>query len=84
VFFLVWDLTFPAFQPWYLAWLLPFVVAENDARWQRLVAVYAALTVLTWAAPVDPFSTMVVNGYVVWKAVKLARSRDAAPAVVAG
>jgi hypothetical protein len=74
VFLLAWDMTIPTFQPWYVSWLLPFAVAEQDPRWRRLVGIYAFGSVLTWAAPIDPFSTMAVNGYVVWQMAKLRRA----------
>jgi alpha-1,6-mannosyltransferase len=55
----------PWFQPWYATWLLPLVVLEVDERWQRLVAFYAVITVIQWAAPFDPVSTVIGNAVIV-------------------
>ena len=75
VFLLAWDLTIPTFQPWYVCWLFPFAVVETDARWRRLIGVYGVWTVLQWAAPIDPFTTMAVNAYVIWRVAKLGAFR---------
>jgi hypothetical protein len=85
VFLLVWDMTVPPFETWYVTWLFPLAVAETDARWQKLVFVYGALSVLEWTGPVDPFSTMGVNLYVVWRMSKLLRAggSEAPPAGLA-
>ncbi len=77
LFLLAWDLTIPAFQPWYVSWLFPFAVAETDPRWRRLVGAYAIWTVLQWAAPIDPFTTVAVDAYVIWQAVRLLRGGGA-------
>jgi hypothetical protein len=66
VLFLAYCLTTPWFQPWYATWLLPLAVAERDGRLRRVVAAYAALTVVQWGMPLDPVSTVAVNGAVAW------------------
>lgn len=59
-----WFLLTPWFQPWYATWLLPLALLEEDPRWQRLVAVYGVLTVVQWAAPLDPVTTVAGNAWV--------------------
>jgi hypothetical protein len=77
LFLLAWDLTIPSFQTWYVTWLFPFAVAEPDPRWQRLICVYGVWSAIEWAAPIDPYTTMAVNAYVIWQAAKLLRTGDA-------
>jgi hypothetical protein len=80
VLFLAYCLTTPWFQPWYATWLLPLAVAERDARLRRVVAAYAALTVVQWGLPLDPVSTVAVNGAVAWAWWRGARATAASPA----
>jgi hypothetical protein len=81
VFLFAWDLTIPVFQTWYVTWLVPLAVGltgtGDDERLRRVVVVYAALSVLEWTGPIDPFSTMAVNAWVVWRLVRIARRRAA-------
>ena len=74
LFFLAWDLTVPLFQPWYTTWLLPLAIADRDPRWQRLIALFCTLSVLQWAAPLDPVTSVAIDGWVVWEAARLLRS----------
>jgi alpha-1,6-mannosyltransferase len=79
VLFLAYDLTAPWFQPWYATWLLPLAAVEREPALRRTVALYAVLTVVQWAAPLDPVSTVAVNA---WTALALYRARRAPPAPV--
>ncbi|MFL5273877.1 MAG: hypothetical protein ACJ79E_17610 [Anaeromyxobacteraceae bacterium] len=83
VLFLAYCLTTPWFQPWYATWLLPLAVAERDARLRRIVAAYAALTVVQWGLPLDPVSTVAVNGAVAWAWWRGARAASASADVPA-
>jgi alpha-1,6-mannosyltransferase len=79
VLFLAYDLSAPWFQPWYATWLLPLAAVERDPGLRRIVSVYTVLTVVQWALPLDPFSTVAVNVWTVWA---LFRSRRAGAAPV--
>ena len=61
-------LTAPWFQPWYVTWMLPFLIVETDARWRRFIAVFAVITVAQWALPLDPITTVVGN---IWAAARM-------------
>jgi hypothetical protein len=61
VILLGYFLTTPWFEPWYATWLLPLCLLERDPRWQRLVARYAVLSVVQYALPLDPYSTVIGN-----------------------
>ncbi|HEX4383570.1 MAG TPA: hypothetical protein VH083_11490 [Myxococcales bacterium] len=74
LFLLVWDLTVPLFQTWYISWLFPLALRLADKRWLRLVALYGTFSVLQWAVQLDPLTTVVINGWVVWQMVRLLRS----------
>jgi hypothetical protein len=73
VIFLGYFLMTPWFEPWYATWLLPLCLLERDPRWQRLVARYAVLSVVQYALPLDPFTTVIGNiwithqGWRVWR-----------------
>jgi hypothetical protein len=60
-------LTTPWFQPWYVTWLIPLLAVEEDAALVRLIAAYGIATVVLWAAPLDPVTTVLVNGWVAWR-----------------
>jgi alpha-1,6-mannosyltransferase len=83
LFLFVWDLTVPVFQTWYVTWLIPLAVALDDERLRRVIFFYAALSVLEWTGPIDPFSTMGVNAWVIWQLVRVARAPALAPPVAA-
>jgi len=68
VFLLALYLTTPWFQPWYVLWALPFLLVEPDRRWRSFLSLYAVVTVVQWAAPLDPFTTVAGN---VWAAMHL-------------
>ena len=79
-------LTTPWFQPWYAVWLLPLAAAERDLRWQRAVAGYTLITVVQWALPLDPFTTLVGNAWVLrelWHLRRVPVLLDEAPAAAA-
>jgi hypothetical protein len=61
VIFLGYFLTTPWFEPWYATWLLPLCLLERDPRWQRLVARYAVISVVQYALPFDPYTTVIGN-----------------------
>jgi hypothetical protein len=81
LFLLAWDMTVPLFQSWYVAWLFPLALADPDRRWLRLVAIYGIFSVLQWTAQADPLSTVVLDGWVVWQAVRLLRTAGPANAL---
>ena len=81
VFMLAWDMTVPLFQSWYIAWLFPLALGLPDRRWLRLVAIYGICSVLQWTLQADPLSTVVIDAWVVWQAVKLVRTEAAGPAI---
>jgi hypothetical protein len=60
-FFLLYDLiASPWFQPWYATWLLPLaLLLGREAR--GLVAGYTVWTVVQYALPIDPVSTVAIN-----------------------
>lgn len=79
---LVWLLAYllvasPFVLPWYLTWVLPLALVEADARWQRLVAFYSALTLVAWCADVPELQAAVVNTWVLVLAAQWWRRRRA-------
>jgi hypothetical protein len=76
VIFLGYFLTTPWFEPWYATWLLPLCLLERDPRWQRLVARYAVISVVQYALPLDPYTTVIGNlwiahqGWRLWRGAK--------------
>jgi hypothetical protein len=64
VVFLGYFLTTPWFEPWYATWLLPLCLLERDPRWQRLVARYAVISVVLYAVPLDPLTTVTGNVWI--------------------
>jgi len=74
-------LTVPWFQPWYVLWIGPFLIIEPDARWRRFIAQFMIVTVVQWAAPLDPFTTVIGNIWAasrMWSLVQDARERSVA------
>jgi hypothetical protein len=58
LFLMALYLTAPWFQPWYVCWGLPLLLVEPDPQWRRFFALFAAVTVAQWAAPLDPVTTV--------------------------
>ena len=78
LFLLVGDLfTQVWFQPWYITWLLALALGHPDGRWLRLMALYAALTLVTYILPIDPLDTVLIDLYIGWRVLQLARTPDA-------
>lgn len=73
LFLLALFLTTPWFQPWYVAWGLPLLLLEPDARWRRFFARYAVVTVCLWAAPLDPVTNVLADGWAAWRIWRLTR-----------
>ena len=74
-------LTVPWFQPWYVLWIGPFLIIEPDARWRRFIAQFMIVTVVQWAAPLDPFTTVIGNIWAasrMWSLVQDVRERSVA------
>ena len=67
VILLGYFLTTPWFEPWYATWLLPLCLLERDPRWQRLVARYAVISVVQYALPLDPFTTVIGNLWIAYQ-----------------
>lgn len=82
LFFLVWDLTVPLFQPWYISWLFPLALFDPDRRWLRLVALFGIFSVVQWIVQLDPLSSVVIDGWVLVHAARLLRSAPAQPDAV--
>ncbi|HEX7624806.1 MAG TPA: hypothetical protein VF400_14615 [Anaeromyxobacteraceae bacterium] len=61
-------LTAPWFQPWYPCWAMPLLVVEPSPRWRRFVALFGVVTVVQWALPLDPVSTVAAD---LWAAARL-------------
>jgi alpha-1,6-mannosyltransferase len=61
------------FQPWYITWLFPLAITLPDRKWLSLVARYAALTFITYAAPIDPISNAAVDLYIGWRVIVMQR-----------
>ncbi|HWE22811.1 MAG TPA: hypothetical protein VG496_02610 [Myxococcales bacterium] len=62
VFFLLYDLiAAPWFQSWYMLWVLPLALADEDERWRTLVAVYSVLLLVQYGIPLDPVTYLVIN-----------------------
>jgi hypothetical protein len=74
LFLLAWDLTVPLFQTWYISWLFPLALGLEDRRWLRLVGLYGTFSVLQWTVQLDPLTTVAIDGWVAWQAVRLLRS----------
>ena len=74
LFFLAWDLTVPLFQPWYATWLLPLAIPDRDPRWQRLIGLFCTLSVVEWGLQTDPVTTVALQAWVAWQAIRLLRS----------
>jgi alpha-1,6-mannosyltransferase len=75
--FFAFFLTTPWFQPWYATWLLPFGLVEHDPGWQRLIFVFAVISVIQWALPLDPLTTVIGNAYVArefWRQLRTPKS----------
>jgi len=70
LFLLALYLTTPWFQPWYLCWGLPLLLLEPDQEWRRFFALFSVVTVVQWAAPLDPVTTVVGN---LWAASRIWR-----------
>ena len=82
VFFLLYDLiAAPWFQSWYMLWLLPLALAEEDERWRTLVAVYSVLALVQYGLPLDPVTYLVINIVVLRMLYPLLRSSPAAEAL---
>jgi len=78
VFFLLYDLiAAPWFQSWYVLWLLPLGLAEDDARWRRLIGVYSVLSLVQYGLTLDPVTYLVINGVVLRMLYPLLRSPPA-------
>lgn len=73
VILLSYFLTTPWFQPWYASWLLPLCLLERDPRWQRLVARYAVISVVQYALPLDPYTTVLGNLWIAYQGWRLRR-----------
>ncbi len=87
VFFLLYDLiAAPWFQSWYMLWLLPLALAEEDERWRTLIAVYSVLSLVQYGVPLDPVTYLVIDVLVLRMLYPLLRSAPAprAAAVEAG
>jgi len=65
--YLAWCLTTPWFQPWYATWLLPLGAADPDPRRRRLIALYGVISVVQWAVPLDPVTTVAGNAFIAWQ-----------------
>lgn len=75
LFFLFNDLVSLAwFQPWYVTWLFPLALVHPDARWLRLISVYAVLTLVAYVLPLDPLTNVAVDVYIGWRVMKLVRA----------
>ena len=84
VFFLLYDLiAAPWFQSWYMLWLLPLALAEEDERWRTLVAVYSVLALVQYGLTLDPVTYVVINIVVLRMLYPLLRSSPAAEALEA-
>jgi hypothetical protein len=85
VFLLVGDLfTQVWFQPWYITWLLALSLGHPDRRWLRLIAVYAALTLVTYIVPIDPLDNVLIDLFIGWQALALVRRPAADPVLLLG
>jgi len=76
VFLFTMYLTVPWFQPWYVAWALPFLIVEPDPQWRRFVALFAVITVAQWALPLDPVTNVVADAWAAWRILRLLRGAD--------
>jgi hypothetical protein len=78
VFFLLYDLiAAPWFQSWYMLWLLPLALAEEDSRWRWTIAVYSVLLLVQYGLPLDPVTYLVINVVVLRMLYPLLRSTPA-------
>jgi alpha-1,6-mannosyltransferase len=77
LFLLVGDLfTQVWFQPWYITWLLALALGHPDGRWLRLMALYAALTLVTYIVPIDPLDNVIIDFYIGWRLLALVRTPE--------
>lgn len=75
LFLLVLYLTTPWFQPWYVTWALPFLLVEPDPDWRRFLALFSVVTVVQWAAPLDPVTTVAGDLWAAHRLWRLLRPR---------
>ena len=61
----------PWFQPWYVTWLLPLALVDNDAHWQNLTALYSSLTPIQYVLSADPLTTIAINIIVLRKLISM-------------
>lgn len=64
-------LSAPWFQPWYLVWVLPFLIVEPDPLWRRFIALFAVVTVAQWSLPLDPITSVLADGWAAWQIWRL-------------
>jgi hypothetical protein len=76
-------LTAPWFQPWYVTWALPLLLVEPSAQWRRFVAVFSVVTVVQWAAPLDPVTTVAGDLWAAYRIWSLVRGDAREPAAYA-
>jgi hypothetical protein len=62
VFFLLYGLiAAPWWQSWYVLWLLPLALADEDDRFRQVIAVYCVLSLVQYGIPLDPVTYLVIN-----------------------
>jgi hypothetical protein len=83
LFLLALYLTAPWFQPWYVTWALPLLLVEPSAQWRRFVAVFSVVTVVQWAAPLDPVTTVAGDLWAAYRIWSLVRRDAREPAAYA-
>ncbi|MSP62363.1 MAG: DUF2029 domain-containing protein [Myxococcales bacterium] len=71
---IVYCLVTPWFQPWYATWILPLAMVDGDPRWRRLCALYTALSIVQYALPIDPVSSVAIHAVAAWRLRDLLRA----------
>jgi hypothetical protein len=83
LFLLALYLTTPWFQPWYLCWGLPLLLLEPSQDWRRFFALFSVVTVVQWAAPLDPVTTVAADLWAASRIWRLSRPAGAETAASA-
>jgi len=79
VVLIAYNLLTPWFQPWYLLWLLPLALIERDPKWRAVVALYAGLSTLQYAIPIDPITNVAIDAIVAVAAYRAWRQGSIEP-----
>jgi alpha-1,6-mannosyltransferase len=55
------------FQSWYVTWMFPLALLHRDDRMRWLVAVYSVMSLVQYAIPLDPLTTVAINAVILYR-----------------